>query len=325
MSTVRIICIFLLLAAFSNQDFNKNNAEFVKLLKDTKITVVAPASGTNKELLSDLKQINSLKLDIPNHCFDGGKSTFHSHCDEIRSKCLEDALLNNSNNVIWSLRGGYGSAKLINNLQKLPKPAKEKIFIGFSDMTALHIFLSQEWGWKTIHGNGIVEIFKHEKDRENFIKIAKIISGQTTEAVIKGLSAINPFAQSSKSITGSLTGGNLTIVQTSLGTSWQIKTSGKIIFLEDVDIKPYQLDRALYHLKQAGVLNNINAVIFGVCGNDNNDIMKVLKDFASHLTVPVFKSNKFGHEKFNDPIIYNTPSKITPSNDGGFELIMKSI
>ncbi|XVN42078.1 MAG: LD-carboxypeptidase [Candidatus Rickettsia vulgarisii] len=323
MYIIRIICIFLLLTGFSNKDFNNTNAEFVKLLKDTKITVVAPASGTSTQWLSDLKQINSLKLDIPDHCFNGAKSTFHSHSDETRYKCLENALLNNSNNIIWALRGGYGSAKLISSLQKLPKPAKEKIFIGFSDMTALHIFLSQEWGWKTIHGNGIVEIFKPEKDRENFIKIAKIISGETTESVIKGLSAINPTAESGKSVSGSLTGGNLTIVQTSLGTNWQIKTSDKIIFLEDVDIKPYQLDRTLYHLKQAGGFNNINAIIFGACGNDGSDIMKVLRDFASHLAVPVFKSNRFGHEKFNDPIIYNTPSKIIPSNNGRFELIMK--
>lgn len=323
MSLIRIICISLLLTAFSNQDFNKNNAEFIKLLKDTKITVVAPASGISKELLADLKHINSLKLYIPDHCFDGGKSQFHSHCNETRYKCLENALVDNSNNIIWALRGGYGSAKLINNLQKLQKPTKEKIFIGFSDMTALHIFLSQEWGWKTIHGNGIVEILKADKDRENFIKIAKIISGEATESVVKGLSAINPSAESGKSVTGSLTGGNLTIVQTSLGTNWQIKTSDKIIFLEDVDIKAYQLDRSLYHLKQAGVFNNINAIIFGVCGNDGNDIMKVLKDFASHLTIPVFKSNRFGHEKFNDPIIYNTPSKIIPSSNGKFDLTMK--
>lgn len=303
MNIIRIICFLVILTGFSNQDFNNKNAEFIKLLKDTKITVVAPASGTNAQLLSDLKQINSLKLDISNHCFDGTKSAFHSHSDEIRYKCLKNALLNNSSNIIWALRGGYGSAKLISNLHKIPKPIKEKIFIGFSDMTALHIFLSQEWGWRTIHGNGIVEILKPEKDRENFIKIAKIISSQQ-EASIKELSAINSAAESSKSATGSLTGGNLTIVQTSLGTSWQIKTSEKIIFLEDVDIKPFQLDRALYHLKQAGIFNHINAIIFGVCGNDSNDIMKVLKDFADHLTIPVFKSNRFGHEKFNDRSYY---------------------
>lgn len=323
MYITRIICIFLLLTAFSNQDFNKNNAEFIKLLKDTKITVVAPASGTSTKWLSDLKQINSLKLDIPDHCFDGTKSAFHSHTDEIRYKCLENALTNNSSNIIWSLRGGYGSAKLISNLQTLPKPAKEKIFIGFSDITALHIFLSQEWGWKTIHGNGIIEVFKPEKDRENFIKIAKIISGHETQTTLEGLSPINSTAQSTKLVTGNLTGGNLTIVQTSIGTSWQVKTSNKIIFLEDVDIKPYQLDRNLYHLKHAGLLDGVNAIIFGVCGNDGNDIMKVLKDFASHLTAPVFKSNRFGHEKYNDPIIYNTPSRIMPSSNGKFELIMK--
>ncbi len=314
--------VFMLLSAFSNLDFNKNNKEFISLLKDTKITVVAPASGVSSELLSNLKNITSLKLDIPNSCF-GGKSLFHSTDDKTRLSCLENALLDQSNDVIWTLRGGYGSAKLIPDLQRMKKPIKEKFFIGFSDMTALHIFFSQEWGWKTIHGNGIIEIFNPTRDHQNFIKIAKIISGKETLAKIKGLSAINHAAKSSKIVTGNLTGGNLTIVQTSIGTSWQIKTADKILFLEDVDIKLYQLDRILYHLKQARLLDHVNAIIFGTCGGDGKSIITVLTDFAATLKIPVFKTNRFGHEQINDPIIYNTSTKIIPSNDNQFELIMK--
>ncbi len=320
--TIFLPVIFMLLSAFSSSDFNKNNAEFISLLKDTKITVVAPASGGSNELLSNLRNIASLKLNIPNDCF-AGKSLFHSTDDKTRLLCLEKALTDQSNNVIWTLRGGYGSAKLIPELQRLNKPIKEKFFIGFSDMTALHIFLSQEWGWKPIHGNGIIEILNPTKDRQNFIKIAKIISGKETQAKIKGLSALNLAAKSSKIVTGNLTGGNLTIVQTSIGTSWQIKTADKILFLEDVSIKPYQLDRALHHLKQAGLLDRINAIIFGTCGSDNEDIIAALADFAATLKIPVFKTNRFGHERVNDPIIYNTNTKIILTDKNQFELIMQ--
>ncbi len=320
--TIFLPVIFMSLSAFANSEFNKNNAEFINLLKDTKITVVAPASGASNEILSNLRNIASLKLNIPNYCFKG-KSLFHSSDDQTRLLCLEKALTDQSNNVIWALRGGYGSAKLIPDLQRLKKPIKEKFFIGFSDMTALHIFFSQEWGWKTIHGNGIVEILKPTKDRQNFTKIAKIISGKETQAKIKGLSALNLAAKSSKIVTGNLTGGNLSIVQTSIGTSWQIKTANKILFLEDVYTKPYQLDRILYHLKQAGLLERVNAIIFGTCGNDNEAIIRTLTDFAATLKIPIFKTNRFGHERVNDPIIYNTDTKIIVTDSNQFELIMQ--
>lgn len=312
-----------ILATSVNADFNKNNAEFIALLKDIRLNIVAPASGVSNELLSDLQHINSLNLNIPKNCFNEKNSLFHANSDEIRYKCLEKALLDDGTKVIWALRGGYGSAKLIHNLQKLKKPAQEKFFIGFSDITALHIFLTQEWGWKTIHGNGIVEVLNKDKDRQNFIKIAKIISGKETEATIQGLVPLNSEAKLSKLITGKLTGGNLTLVENSLATEWQIKPLGKMLFLEDVGIKPYQLDRSLYHLKQAGIFNQVNAIIFGSCDNDNQDIMNVLNDFASHLKVPVFKTNRFGHERLNDPIIYNTITKIIPSHNNQFDLIMK--
>ncbi len=312
-----------LLNSPSNSIFNKNNAEFMEVLKDIKINVVAPASGIGREELLRLKNINSLTLNIPDNCFDEKKSLFHSNSDEMRYKCLENALLDDSRNVIWTLRGGYGSAKLIPSLQKLTKPIKEKFFIGFSDITALHIFLTQEWGWKTIHGNGIAEILNIDKERQNFTKIAKIISGKETIVTIQGLLPMNSEAKSSKLITGNLTGGNLTLVENSLGTEWQIKTIDKILFLEDVGVKPYQLDRSLYHLKQAGIFNHVKAVILGSYNKDEQDIIIVLQNFSDNLSVPVFKTNRFGHERFNDPIIYNTTSKITPSFNNQFELIMK--
>ncbi len=316
------LTIFFMLSAFSNTNFQKDNLKFIELLKDKSITVVAPASGADNTELSILKNISSLKLNMPVGCVDTTKRPFHSNSDELRFDFLKNALFNDSNHVVWALRGGYGSAKLIPYLQKLAKPAKEKFFIGYSDITALHIFLAQEWNWKPIHGSVITEILKPEKDRNNFTKIAKIISGKLKQVTISGLSAINSIAKSSKISSGKLTGGNLTMVQTSIGTNWQIKTANKILFLEDVNIKPYQLDRTLLHLQQAGLLKDVKAIIFGSFAPEDKDITAVLNNFATSLTIPVFKTNRFGHGKINDPIIYNTASKIISTDDGNFKLIM---
>jgi len=310
------IIIFFLITFFSISAFSADNS-----LKNIPITVVAPASGVDNKTLLDLKNINGLNLQIPSKCFIKGKLPFLASGDEVRFNCLRDALFDESNNVVWSLRGGYGSARLMPYLQKLSKPAKEKFFIGFSDITALHLFLSQEWGWKTIHGSNIADLLKPEKDQSNLTKLAEILKGKVKQVTIDNLLPLNDIAKSSELVNGKLTGGNLTMLQTSIGTNWQIKTTDKILFLEDVNISPYQLDRGLLHLQQAGLLKSVKAIIFGTFDKDSEATMLVLHNFADSLKVPVFKTNKFGHEKINDPIIYNTDSKIIKNK--GFKLVME--
>ncbi|EER21552.1 MULTISPECIES: LD-carboxypeptidase [spotted fever group] len=289
-------------------------------LKNIPITVVAPATGADNKTLSDLKNINGLNLQIPSKCFAKGKLSFLASSDEVRFNCLRDALFDKSDNVVWSLRGGYGSARIIPDLLKLPKPNKEKFFIGYSDVTALHLFLSQEWGWKTIHGSNIADLLKSEKDQGNFTKLAEILKGKVKQVTIDNLVPLNDIAKSSDLVNGKLTGGNLTMVQASIGTNWQIRTKGKILFLEDVNIVAFRLDRELLHLKQAGLFEDVKAIIFGSFNKNSESTMLMLRNFADSLDVPVFKTNRFGHEKINDPIIYNTNSKIIKNK--GFKLVM---
>lgn len=318
-----ILPIFFLLANFSSVEFEKKNPKLIGLLKHIPITVVAPASGINKGELTTLQSIPSLQLNIPKGCFDQRHSPFHSNSDEGRFTYLKDALLDDANHVVWTLRGGYGSAKLIPYLQQLTKPTKEKFLIGYSDITALHIFLTQEWGWKTIHGSGIIEILKDDKACANFTKIAEILSRSVKQITVDQLYPMNAVAQSTHTVNGKLTGGNITVLQTGIGTSWQVKTEDKILFLEDTQIKAYQLDRSLLHFAQAGLLKDVKAILFGHCGADNKDIITTLNQFTATLSIPVFKTNRFGHGTINDPIIYNTISQIVAANGGSFKLIMK--
>ncbi|HJD55069.1 MAG TPA: LD-carboxypeptidase [Rickettsia endosymbiont of Pyrocoelia pectoralis] len=319
---IPLILLFSSLSAFSQANSIKNNQKFIELIKNTPINVVAPATGADSKTLSDLKNIKNLNLQIPSKCFGKASLPFLASTDEIRFNCLKEALFDESSNIVWSLRGGYGSARLIPELQKLTKPNKEKFFIGYSDMTALNLFLSQEWGWKPIHGSTIFDLSKPEKAQSNFIKLAEIVKGKVKQVNIDNLMPLNDIAKSQKLVTGKLTGGNLTMVQTSIGTSWQIKTSGKILFLEDVNVAPFRLDRELLHLKQAGLLDNVKALIFGSFDKDQDATMLVLRNFANSLKVPVFKTNRLGHEKTNDPIIYNTDSKIINNNEK-FKLVME--
>lgn len=245
---------------------------------------------------------------------------FHSDSDEVRAKNLI-AALNSDADVIWCVGGGYGSAKLIPELIKLSVPQKQKIFIGFSDITALHLFFSQNWGWNTIHGSMIGSFSNSNFNPENIFKIVDLINGAKLNTL-----ALKPLNNHPISIKGKLTGGNLSVVQTSIGTEFEIDSTGKIVILEDINEAGYKIDRMLLHLKQSKVLDNAAAVIFGdftfTEENSEQEIENInyaLQSFAESLNIPVFKAEGLGHGYNNNPFIYNHEALVS-LEDGQWQL-----
>jgi muramoyltetrapeptide carboxypeptidase len=270
--------------------------------------MVAPASSSPEATLLKLAKIKNIKM--PKDCFVPSSSPMPALADEVRFECLKAALEDDSTNIVWALRGGYGSARLMEKLALLPKPKKEKLFIGYSDITALHLFFSQKWGWKTMHGAVLREIYEDDKDQNNLIKIADFIAKKPQMIQIEGMLPMNKSAENFDVIEGKITGGNLKIVETSIGTNWQIKSKDKILFLEEVGDAEYRIDRALVHLKQAGLLD-VRAIIFGSFDSGTGQKLEVaIKKFAQESQIPIFKTDKFGHDKFNHPIIYNADARI---------------
>jgi len=286
------------------------NSDFQKAFQSRTIRLIAPASACNPEIIEQLKTTTHLKIDVPDNLIE--KSIiFHANSDENRFLQLKNALEDKSSNtIIWTLRGGYGSARLIDYLSQCPKPKTEKIFIGSSDITALHLFLSQQWGWRTIHGAGLASLLNPNQDPQNFERIATTAASKI------------------KKISGCITGGNLATLQTNIGTPWQIQTAGKILFLEEVGEKGYRIDRALNHLKQAGLLKDVHSIILGQFiasdASDNSDapliaetIRIAIERFATDTQIPVFKNDQFGHGPTNYPIVYNAKSDIIVNEKPG--------
>lgn len=300
--------------------------EFQALMESRPIWFVAPASG------ADIKKVEKLKsthwVNIPENWLNEDLK-YHSNTDEARFQFLKNAFLKSPPNaVVWTLRGGYGSARLIRKLEQIQKPEHERIFIGYSDITALHLFLSQKWQWKPIHGAALSELVG-EKDPDNFKRIADILSRKVSTIELDDLKPLNKLAAKSKKISGLLTGGNMTLVQTSIGTPWQIDAQNKILFLEDHKEQGYKIDRALYHLKEAGILNGVKAIVFGnfetgVKDEEKEEIDFALDRFAHEIQIPVFKSAQFGHGKVNRPLIYHANSEIKRNaEESGYRLVMR--
>lgn len=286
--------------------------KFKSIMAAQKVMLVAPASGTDPKRIEKLKSLNLLQ--IPED-FSASGMIYHSNSDEERLRLLKKALYDPSGDtVVWTLRGGYGSARLIEELKKLPKPKREKIFIGYSDITALHLFLSQHWNWHPIHGPGLDDLLNKDKDSQNFNSVLDIIAKKVDKIEIEHLKPLNQEATKAKRISGPITGGNMTMVQTSLGTDWQIDANHKILFLEDHKEQGYKLDRTLSHFKQAGILKNVKAIVFGDLGDDETAIF-ALERFAAETKIPIFKTDQFGHTKTNIPMIYNSKSDIVKEND----------
>lgn len=287
-----------------------SETSFTSFFSKRKIRVVAPSSGVSSDVLRQLRALPGLEYEIPENLLEPGIA-YHANTDVQRLAQLKTALYHpDPNEIIWCLRGGYGSARLIDALEKLTPPAEEKIFIGYSDVTALHLFLSQKWGWRTLHSCGFAQLLDPKWDINNFKRLREWIEFPTRPQQFPTLVALNHQAKNAKRLQGKMNGGNLTLVENSIGTSWQIKTTGCILFLEEVGEKGYRIDRALNHLKQAHLFQDVEAVVFGDCLDGDETVSFALQRFADEIDCPVFQSKAFGHGLVNYPIPYQSSGVI---------------
>lgn len=248
------------------------------------------------------------------------KDLLCSNTDERRFHFLKKALQAKDSKAIWCLRGGYGSMRILSKLDQMRKPlTPPKLFIGYSDITAIHNFLNQQWGWPTLHGTMLEELGRGEGGRRELQDFRNILFRQKKEIEFASLKPMNTLAQKKdKVLHSSCCGGNLAILAASLGTPWQFSAKGKILLLEDIGERGYRVDRMLVQLHQAGVFKGVRALIFGdfVGGQENRDedcvyLWKdVQKKFAEESSFPVFQGLPFGHGPFQRPIPLNTPSRL---------------
>ncbi|HEY2567147.1 MAG TPA: LD-carboxypeptidase [Candidatus Aquirickettsiella sp.] len=284
------------------------------LKKNSIVDIIAPASGvTDKFILEKVKTLLTNWQLIPRISSDlFGPDLLCANSDEKRFHQLKDALFNSSSDAIWCLRGGYGSTRLIPSLLKLTISKKCKLFIGFSDITALHLFLQQKWHWQTLHGPTLNQVIHHLIGLENIHELKEIIFGQLHQLAY----SLKPYHQPTNSldfIEGPITGGSLSLVQTSLSTDWQIETKDKILFLEDVNEAAYRIDRILEHLQQSGILIHVKALLLGdftftAKPEEEKKIQEVLKRFAQKQNFPVLRCPDIGHGKKNRCLPFGTPS-----------------
>lgn len=235
------------------------------------------------------------------------KHFLHSNTDEKRFAFLREAIQAPDSKVIWCLRGGYGSNRLLPLLDKIKKPRRQKLLVGISDITSLHVYFEQRWNWATLHaslldrlGNGKVPA-KIEKETMN------LLFGKTDSVEFKKLKPLNAAALKLKPLKSSVVGGNLTVLQSTLGTGYQLDTAGKILFIEDLGERGYRVDRMLEQFYQAGLFKKCKALIIGdfLGGQESNGKSlspRVFQTWAARLPIPMFSGMEAGHGVIQRPL-----------------------
>jgi len=211
--------------------------------------------------------------------------------------------------AVFAIRGGYGAAQLLDAIDYDLIRSHPKIFLGYSDITALHLAIQKRAGLVTFHGPITLSRFTpytqtcFRKALFSTEPLGRITNPPDSDALRPAhtLRAVRPGRAR-----GPLIGGNLTLISTTMGTPYEIETAGRILFLEDVDEQPYSIDRMLTQLRLAGKLSGAAGIVFGECQDcrprdfkpsyeSTLSVGEVVDEILGRLRVPVLSGLTIGH------------------------------
>ncbi len=215
---------------------------------------------------------------------------------------------------VFCIRGGYGSGQLLDRIDYSLVRSNPKVFLGFSDITALHLAIQKRTGLVTFHGpvvlfHGSAAHFTEYTQRSFHKALFQTdtigpLENPAPASVITNQYPIRTIRPGTAH--GRLTGGNLTLICSLMGTPWEIDTTGAIFFTEDVGEAPYRIDRMLTQLRLAGKLQAAAGVVFGECAEcvpgdfrpeftSTLSLGQVLDSIIGSLTAPSFTGLLIGH------------------------------
>jgi muramoyltetrapeptide carboxypeptidase len=271
------------------------------------ISIVAPSGVLNNFDNKITKAINifkswGLNVVIGNHIYD--KNGHFAGTDKNREKDFQKALDNKNIKAIWCARGGYGAVRIIDNLNFDNYLKNPKWIIGFSDITVIHNKLNL-LNSESIHAMMITGFEDIDQSNDSLSKLKNVLFGDSLSYSI--ISNKNNKAGKSEGI---IVGGNLTLIQSTIGSKTELITKNKILFIEEVGEYTYRIDRMLLSLKRAGFFDNCNGLIVGQVSDIKKNaidfgmsINEIILDILDQYNFPILFDFPAGHEKTNFPII----------------------
>jgi muramoyltetrapeptide carboxypeptidase len=214
-----------------------------------------------------------------------------------RVRELEEMFERDDVRAIICARGGYGANYLLATLNLDKIKAHPKIFVGYSDLTCLLTYFTDSAGLVTFHGPMAAKDWSHADGVD--LSAWESALSRTNSWDIPLNREVTALAQGETE--GRLYGGCLSIMVASLGTPYEIKTEGTILFVEDLAAKPYQIDRMLMQLKLGGYFDGVRGIVFGQMldciqsSSQDYKLQEVITRIVSDLNIPVAYGLKSGH------------------------------
>jgi muramoyltetrapeptide carboxypeptidase len=294
------------------------------------VGVIAPAGSVKQEsLLKGAAELQRLGFQVV--CSDSALSQHYyfagSHEERAGefTRMFEDPRID----AIFCARGGYGCHHVVTRLDPKRIKANPKIFIGYSDITVLLQFLENACQMTCFHGPMVAREFAMGEPfyaRESLLECLTRVS-PSQRVTSSELETLQPGIAR-----GRLTGGCLSLLTATLGTPYEIQTAGKILFLEDVNAKPYQVDRMLMHLKLADKLENVQGIVFGEMlhcvpsPEQEYGLQEIIFDILREFGFPILYGLPSGHTStgaltlpFGVPVLLNANDKYLQLEDAAVQ------
>lgn len=303
---------FLAQEMFSQKSKNVSSKQSIikpkRLSKGDTVGVIAPSSSlSDGEFNRALKNLEELGFKVKLGKAVRQRKGFLAGTDKERLTDFHWAFADKEIDAVWCLRGGYGSTRFLPEVDFSLIRKNPKIFIGYSDITALHLAIFQNCGLVTFHGPVGASVFSEYTRKHAVDVLMKPSSPYKVEISDENL-AVESNLYKTEVITagkcrGKLVGGNLSLLASLAGTPFALHNlKNKILFIEDVNEQPYRIDRMLTQLKQSVDLSQLSGIALGVfedCNPRNPDfsqsLLEVFQDRLGNLGIPVIYGLSFGH------------------------------
>lgn len=261
-------------------------------MSSPRIGVVACSSPVGLlELELGLKRLREAGFDVVVHPNTTKRHFVNAGTDDERAQALLDYAFDDSIDVIWCARGGYGAARVVSLLHERVAELhysgarifsstatydvpRKKLLVGYSDVTVLHEFVRKTWNWRTLHAP-MIAASKTPPTQDEWHAVDSFVRGEmpSTPYTLPVRWLTSP---PSENLAGDLIGGNLSLWVSLAGTPWQPDPRGKILFFEDIGEPLYRIDRMVVQLEQANMLEGAEAIVLGDfpdCNDESNTML----------------------------------------------------
>lgn len=287
-----------------------------KLNKGDVVAIISTARKISKqEVETAVKYLEAIGLEVKLGANIFEEDNQFAGTDEQRAKDLQWALNHPDVKAIFCSRGGYGTVRIIDNIDYTTFIKNPKWVCGYSDITALHSHLHAQFNATSIHSTMPINF------KDNTEKSLASLKSALFDGVLEYRFESHAFNRVGRN-TAKVVGGNLSMLYSLMGSSSEIDTEGKILFLEDLDEYLYHIDRMMMNLKRANKLNKLAGLIVGGMTDMNDNTIpfgkgaeKIIQDAVKEYNYPVCFNFPAGHIDDNRAIILGAEATIKVSSD----------